>query len=896
MNLTKDISAFLLIFLMSIISSHSYAATENQDKAITNCGYLENGKDIDGFSSTVCPQNQAIQVSTSMFGEFGALTFSQEFKDNVESLKNDQQKAQDEENQISVNISNAVVWKLALGIFWIMFVALVVWVLLAMKRGEFTDGETPAKYNVASLSYVAFAFVFLIPGIANGMSIAQNLLYLSHPIELRIEQLIMQNLMAQQQRGDLEYRKATSDERDNNYEKGTTMSQSAAVTYSMFQKAVLLKINSNLYNYRFNTLNKSNYKLYDDFKDVLVDFDATYLEFIKKNPESPSEDLFRLGGVEVYKTGNAGEALNSYLADIAYDSTYGTHYSIEKLPAEADALKRDLQIIIDERGQKKGTYQTVVNTAIAKYFYDVRSNWLKHYIVEQANNGRFDKMAYAAIQGACAENPSARISSKMYLVDRMTGTPVCLDKDWKVLGEEGKSDKSKTVVQEELKTIRTEIYENLLNINTALRAAIVDDDLEQARKDVIQKGKYELMQRYGEIADKSAFQNKNIEIYSNRPFFSIFDVTATDSYVRAEWLKEHGNYDVASYQLKINDYMKNFMNVDYSVSSSIPVADPQTLLQTNFIGNSANAVQNKNFENANTFQLESLNRSLTRAMNSSISAQTGMALYGEQLIHVGEKGIVTVLAATVVGTAADKFVNMTKSKTSKETAKVGDKGKTNAKNSGTFSFFTNFFKYVANLVIPLMSYLILIGGYFAFVAPMLAKFPFIMLSAFADFYSIILVLFIAFLMFKVIVLHTAQSVWEVCKNFMALIIVNIIVKPAILVAFIANWHITDIVMKAIFPILTNNYVDTVAQNSGVIGTALRNYAVLFITMFIFQMSTLYATLAIIKTLLKHYQQEYLFSEVILNTIDGFLLTIHFCTLGFTKVLTDIGKGMTKKNF
>lgn len=49
----------------------------------------------------------------------------------------------------------------------------------------------------------------------------------------------------------------------------------------------------------------------------------------------------------------------------------------------------------------------------------------------------------------------------MYLADRMTGTPVCLDKDWKVLGEEGKSDTSKTVVQEELKTIRTEIYENL---------------------------------------------------------------------------------------------------------------------------------------------------------------------------------------------------------------------------------------------------------------------------------------------------------------------------------------------------------------------------------------------------------------------------------------------------
>lgn len=895
MNLTKNISAFLLIFLMSIISSHSYAATENKDKAITNCGYLENGKDIDGFSSTVCPQNLSVQTATSIFGEFGALSFSQEFKDNVESLKNDQQKAQDEENQISVNISNALVWKSSLGIFWIMICALAVFAVIAMKRGEFNGSESEdSKYGILNLSFVAFAFVFLIPGIMNGMSIAQNLLYVSNPIAWRIEQLIIQSLLATQQRGELEYRKATPDPRDNNYLNGTTMATSSALTYGMFQKGVLLKINSNLYNFRFNTLNKSNYKLYDDFKDVLVDFDDTSIEFIKNNPERPSEDLFRLGGVEVYKSGNAGEALNSYLADISYDTTYGKHYSIENLPSEVEALKRDLKIIIDERGEKKGTYQTVVNTAVAKYFYDVRSNWLKKYLVDQAKNGRFEKMSYAVIQGACAENPSARISSKMYLSDRMTGSPVCLDKDWKVLGEEGKSDTSKTVVQEELKSMRTEIYENLLNINTALRSAIVNDDLEDLRKDILQKGKYAFFQRYGELADKSAFIDDFIKIYSNRPFYSIFDVTATDSYVRGEWLKEHGNYDVASYQLKINDYMKYFMKVDYTTSSSLPVADPQTLLQTSFIGNSANAVQNKNFENANTLQLESINRALTRAMNSSIAAQSGMALYGEQLIHIGEKGIVTVLAATVVGTAADKFVNMTKSKSSKETAKIGEKGKTSSKNTGTFSFFTNFFKYVANLVIPLISYLIIIGGYFAFVAPMLAKFPFIMLSIFADFYSVVLVLFISFLMFKVIILHTAKSVWEVCRNFLALIVVNIILKPAILLTFIANWHITDIVMKAIFPILTNNYVDTVAQNSGVIGTALSSYAVLFISMFLFQMSTLYATLAVVQNLLRHYKQDYLFGEVIDNTIDGFLLTIHICTLGFTKILTDIGQGLTRK--
>lgn len=242
MNLTKNISAFLLIFLMSIISSHSYAATENKDKAITNCGYLENGKDIDGFSSTVCPQNLSVQTATSIFGEFGALSFSQEFKDNVESLKNDQQKAQDEENQISVNISNALVWKLSLGIFWIMICALAVFAVITMKRGEFNGSESEdSKYGILNLSFVAFAFVILIPGIMNGMSIAQNLLYVSNPIAWRIEQLIIQSLLATQQRGELEYRKATPDPRDNNYLNGTTMATSSALTYGMFQKEFFSK-------------------------------------------------------------------------------------------------------------------------------------------------------------------------------------------------------------------------------------------------------------------------------------------------------------------------------------------------------------------------------------------------------------------------------------------------------------------------------------------------------------------------------------------------------------------------------------------------------------------------------------------------------------------------------
>ncbi|MGZ0785395.1 hypothetical protein ACXM5X_20800 [Pseudomonas saponiphila] len=899
MNLTKNISAFLLIFLMSIISSTTYAATE---KPIEFCGYLDQSKDIDGFSSIVCPQNKSIQLRSSFFGEFGLITYSQEFKDNVESLKNEQQKAQDKDNQKWVNITNAYIWKLAQGVGWIMFILLIIQIVKAAVRGEFSrkqaegsQPEKPAKYDMKAIFFFLGFVIVLVPGIMNGMSIAQNITFAPNNLTPRVLQAIIQSYLATKQRGDLEFVKETTPAVDSFYENGATMSRASAVTYSMVQKAVLLKINSNLYNFHFNTLNKSNYKLYDDFKDVIVDFDPTYVEFIKSNPEKPSEDLFRLGGFEVFKSGDAGVAVNSYMKDIEYDSTYGTHYDIDysKLISEAESLKRDLRIIIDERGEDKSTYETVVNSAISKYFYDVRSNWLKRYIVEQANNGRFDKLAYAVIEGACAENPAARLSSESYLKER-TGSPVCLTKDWKVAGN-GKVEDSKKIVAEEINAIRSDIYSKLITINTALRNSIANPDLDAEMKEVLQCGVYCFIQRLANISDRTAFTEEFLSIYNNRPFYTIFDVTATDSYIRSEWLKNNSNFDEASYPLQINNYMKNFMTVDYQSSGALPVADSQTLMQTSFVSNSAQAVQNKNFENANTLQLESVNKSLGRIANSATAAQTGIAMYGEQLIHIGEKGIVTVVAGSVVGSIADKFVTNNSAKSTKETAKVGDSKKTKGKkNTGALSSFSGFFNYVANLVIPAMGYLIILGGSFAYVMPVLAKLPFLMLTVFADYYSFVMTLFVTFLMYRAVFLHTVQSFEAVARNYISLIMVNLCLQPLILLLFIVNFHITDIAMKAAYPVVAFNFTDSLAQTTGVIGTTAGSIVTLIIAMYVIQMSVLYATLAQISKFLKHYKQDFLFSQLIISTIEGFLWAIHIFTGGITMWLSKLVMGMTNK--
>lgn len=903
MNLTKNISAFLLIFLMGIISSHSYAATENKDKAIEYCGYLDQSKDIDGFSSVVCPQNKSVQLKSSFFGDFGLITFSQEFKDNVESLKNDQQKAQDTDNQNWVNISNAYIWKLAQGIGWLMFILFIIQIIKAMLRGEFsakesdsTEADIHAKYDMKSIYFMLGFVIVLIPGILGGMSIGQTVTFAPSNLTPRIQQAIIQSYLAQKQRGDTEYLKETTPVADSFYENGATMSRASAITYSMVQKAVLLKINSNLYNFEFKPLDKSNYKLYDDFKDVTVDFDDTYVEFIKKNPERPSEDLFRLGGFEVFKSGNAGVAINSYLEDIAYDSTYGTHYNIDysKLMSEAEALKRDLRIIIDERKEDKSTYETVLNSAITKYFYDVRSNWLKRYVVELANNGRFDKLAYAVIEGACAENPSARLSSESYLKER-TGSPVCLTKDWTVAGKSENAEETKKIVEaskkivaEEINAIRTDLYTKMITINTALRNSIANPDLDEEMKKVLQCGEYCFIQRLANISDRTAFTEEFLSLYNNKPFYTIFDVTATDSYIRSEWLKNNRNFDEASYPLQINNYMKNFMTVDYQSSGAIPVADSQTLLQTSFVSNSAQAVQNKNFENANSLQLESVNKALSRIHNSATSAQTGIAMYGEQLIHVGEKGIVTVLAGTVVGSLADKYVNAKSAKSTKETAKVGDSKKTKGKkNTGALSSFTGFFSYIANLVIPAMGYLIALGGAFAYVLPVLAKLPFLMLTVFTDYYSFVMTLFVTFLMYRAVFLHTVHSFWALGRNYISLIMVNLCLKPIILLLFIVNFHITDIAMKAVYPVVTINFTGVLGQTTGVVGTTAGSIVTLIIAMYIVQMAVLYATLAQISKFLKNFKQDFLFSELIINTIEGFLFAIHLFTLGITKLLVKL---------
>ena len=170
-----------------------------------------------------------------------------------------------------------------------------------------------------------------------------------------------------------------------------------------------------------------------------------------------------------------------------------------------------------------------------------------------------------------------------------------------------------------------------------------------------------------------------------------------------------------------------------------------------------------------------------------------------------------------------------------------------------------------------------------------------MLTVFADYYSFVMTLFVTFLMYRAVFLHTTESLWAVGRNYISLIMVSLCLQPLILLLFIVNFHITDIALRAVYPVVAINFTDTLSQTTGVIGTTTGSIATLVIAMYIVQMSILYATLAQLSKFLKHFNQDFLFSQLIINTIEGFLQAIHLFTLGITAWLAKLAQGMTKKN-
>lgn len=879
----------LKFIILSILLSISLPAFADD----SNCGMLDDGKTVDGFNSEICSKDTTASIFDGFWGKasfaFRGSLDGVHYQE-MQETKTDLQKEIDEKNQRIVAVSNEYLLKITsivLVLFYVLLAGIGLW---HKMKGDMNNDDEEAKKNPL-LSFLIMIGMFCLhwPTVL-GVSIVQFILLGSWNIGNKEALIGIGNLLNYFTAADIEYLKPGESSSDVQFQKGQNMAKAEAITISVTQRSVQLMMTSQAYNTSTNLRNDENFKLYDDFSEIITDKGNKW-SFMKMNPEMPSQKYYNLAGYEFFNTPNAGAKTEQYLQAISYYDTYKVHNDVTKIATDAENIKKDLRIATQEKGDEVNTYQSIVDSAMLAYFYDVRSNITAKTVKEFMLSQDAKDLAFAILGAACSERPQLRMESKEFIKGR-NYSPICVNADWTVAGE-GKKEDYEKIIQEKMSILKDKIFNDLMAINTAYHDSLDTPDRHEKLKQIRQEGILSFLLNIGEVitdmVGNAAAQNN----FQNQPFFNIFSPAIGDSYIEDEWLKNQRGFQDTAYPLQIGDYMRSYFKAALATTESIPVQDSQALLQTDLIGGSAKTVQLDNFERANSLALENVGLTFQRIMASSQMPIVGLADLGQQQIQTGQNGIFTVLAATVVGGGVDKIINAKRATNTKETAGVGKKVD-NKRSKGQFSFFTKLFKYAAKLIIPAMTVLIGFGALFAYLLPLMMKYPFVLLYILFMFYALMIIQFSVLGAINSAKWHTWKSFTEYIAHLWRIVVVFILIQPLIVFASVVNWFMNGILLKMVYSVMAFNYVDAVSQTTGIFGTTIISIAMLFIAMWITTLSCIFTTLTLIIKFLQIYRQDFVFAPLIMNSLGVFLKVLNAFSLGFTVLLGKVLDGIIDK--
>lgn len=887
--MTKINLKFILLSIFLSISLPAFA----DDSSVSNCGMLQDGKAVDGHNSDICAQDKAAQIINSFYGKASfAFRGSLDGINNQEmqDVKTDIQKEQDEKNQRAVGISNEYLLKITMICVFVFFCIMVGIGLWHKMKGDLNnDGEEAKKNPILSFIIMLGMFCLHWPTWL-GVSIVQFILLGALNGGFKGGVFIIGNFLNYLGAPDLEYVKAGESSTDAQFQNGETMAKAEAITFSVAQRSVQLMMTSQAYNTNTNLLKDENFKLYDYFSEIITDKGNKW-SFMKMNPEMPNQKHYNLAGYEFFNAPLAGAKTDKYLKTISYYDTYRVHDDVKEIANDAENIKRDLLVATKENGDEAYTYQSLVDSTMLIYFYDVRSNITAKTVKEFMLSQDAKDLAFAFLSAACSERPKLRMESNEYIKARKY-TPVCVDANWKVAGE-GKKEDYEKIIQDKMNILKDKIFNDLLAINTAYHNSLDTPERSDAMKKIRQEGILSFFLNLGELVTDTIGNATSQNNFQNQPFFNIFSPSIGDSYIEDEWLKNQRGFQDSAYPLQIGEYMKVYFKGVIATSISTPVQDAQTTLQTELIAGSAKTVQLDNFERANSLAMENIGLTLQRNFASSQMPLVGLADIGMQMIQTGQNGIFTVLAATVVGSGVDKIINAKRATNTKETAGVGKKVD-NKRTKGQFSFFTKLFKYVAQIVIPAMSVLIGFGALFAYLLPLLMKYPFFLIYVLFLFYAIMLIMFSVLGAINAAKWHTWKSFSAYIAHLWRIVVVFTLFTPFMIFAQMMNWFMCGPLLKMVYTVMAFNYVDAVSQTTGLFGTTLVTIAMLFIAMWITTLASIHTTLSIIIQFLRIYRQDLVFADLIVNSLEVFIKILNVASMGFTFLLSKAMEGIYRK--
>lgn len=878
------IKSLLAIFLLSL-SASSFADS--------TCGLIPGTDRIDGFSTTICPQNKASQLMFSFGGvasTAGIGSLDGKAAQAIQDEMTDAQTQQSDANARLMGLANEYAWKITVIFSTLLLICLAAWILVKAMKGKMTEGGSDKSSSLGLTALVILGMgIIIAPGVIFGASIYQYFKFMEGNVSLSGEQFFIQNYAASIQQGSLETTKEGLEKDSTTLINGHTKAFAKAITSALVSKSTLQQVNSPIHQFYFNMSNGIDYKRYIPISEIMQRKDNQFT-FKSMNPEKPNELLYSFAPMNFFNAPFPGSRTQVYLDAIGYADKYKKDSSIENVMSRVAQLKADLGEAIKKTNDKNETYEYIVNSAVAVYFYDLRSNWTAKKVEELLKSERLRAVGEAFVNGICAENPIESGIGKE-IINQKKGFSQCITNDWKQAGTK-KAEEYNSFISHNIESIENEFYDGLLLINNSYGEAIENTDVNKQLLRVVQGGAIDFFWNINEIQNKLSFMNESTKNFSTLSFFNIVDPSATGTFVKDEWLKNHGAKFEA---LDMNDYVRRFFTMEDINKDGYTTQDAQTQIQDALIKNSAATSSVKVYEQGTGLALESLTTTLQRNMGSSQSAQSGIQDFGINVIRTASKGLVWTVGTAVLAKNLDQFATSKDKTNTVETATVSTDKKAKQKGqSGKFTLFSMIQDLAAIIMIPVLFLAMAIGAMYAYVLPVLSVFPFFIAYIILKLSLILQIVFSVFVIFSALKIQTGESVGELLLNQLYQIMGNCASCLIVLLMFTMNTSVTDTALRFFFQYFAPAYADNVSQSSGSIMTFVNTYALIFIGMYFVQVSLLIISIGIINKFFALFKHDYAYAKIIINSLDKTLYICNIASVGLTSKLIDIFTIANKK--
>lgn len=798
----KSLITTLLLAILLLLSFQTLAETSGG-----KCGFIANSDMIDGTSRKLCPGNKIVKLKTALYGDMTQIGMVDGVDiDSYESRIN----SYDEITKQFITKTNAIIGNVAKFIYsWMWIFGVIGLLQLAVKAiFDLASGDFLKRYDFkllvgVPLIYIAMTLPFTGPGANYGM-----FAYLQQYYDnggLQNEQEVMQSNLATRQRAGLEVNfPEISDsakkqiESSIKYEeliKGKqTYSQAEYYIDGFINKSMFQAMNSRLLNSTFN-VKSEKWNVFTLPSVALKNVDSENFEFKEFSPENADKVVYQSSVISVPKSYYKASLVLKALEEIEYESKYGNVSDINQALSTslkmAQALKNAPSLI-----GREGEYRATVNTAKTILFEDIRANWMRAKIRTFLDEAF--KLNLLTLNAMCASDSALRDSADKFVKTLgREGSVDCVGDDKKALGTQS-ADSYKLAFVQQRKALVDSLYKEFMSMNTSYVEAMQSDELLKIYEETLDCGALCFMNNYNTISNLTAYSKDVLANFNEKTFMGLYEPLAVGDYLDTEYYENIGmNVDSA---LKIEAFMKSDLKV---VSAGFPSLNADSLIQKAILENGVSGGQDDDLMRGVSMRMRMPHIEFQRMIASNQNVLRSYYIFSQSVLKTGADSLTAALTIKTVAVTGIAALEMKKGNSkADDVATVGKVKKGKGQKSGF-----NLQKYLvaldglADLMMSMIMYAVMFAIAGMFLILTVTSYIPVMIYLLSKLYICFGAVFVVFTAITALRSNDMNNIIRIRNNTIAIILAPYITGTVILLLFIVNAEISNIITKEILVLI-----------------------------------------------------------------------------------------------